>query len=337
MAISVILRACKRSPVRVRLFLLLLMLLDASPVMGESSEAASLKWLTDMQQAVSGLNYKGVVAYVKDQQVESFQLFHSSKSGAEQERLVSTNSPRREVVRNAEKVSCYVPDKKKVFVEVKPQGSSLLVDLPADLAKLARYYRVEMQGQEYVASRLSQVIGIEPRDDYRYARLIWVDSESKLPLKVEMLDEDGLAVEQMIFTSVSIEDSIPNVDLEPSVQAENFVWQTNHRELLPLDSLQWTLQFVPDGFQIVSYTRLKRPAADQSIEHILLSDGFSSISIYIEAYQDGKSKEHPSKVGAINAHSEKVGDFFVTVMGEVPAKAVHLIARGLRHQDKRPP
>jgi sigma-E factor negative regulatory protein RseB len=304
--------------------------------LAEPSQIAALQWLTEMQRSVSKLNYKGVVAYLKDQQVESFQLFHAVNSGVEQERLVSMNSPLREVVRNADKVACYFPSTKKVFVENKPATRSVLLDLPGDLAQLTRYYRVNLQGQEYVARRLSQVIGIEPRDDYRYARLIWVDSDSKLPLKFEMLDEDGQAVEQMVFTSVSIEDSIAKADLEPSVQAEAFTWQSNEREPLSLDALHWTLQSVPEGFQIVSYTRVKRPPGDHSVEHILLSDGFSSVSIYIEPHE-GVSKEHPRKIGAINAHTIKLDNYLVTVMGEVPARTVQLIANGLRHQDKHEP
>jgi sigma-E factor negative regulatory protein RseB len=316
---------------------LLVVAMDLRADMGEPSQVGALRWLTDMRHAVSELNYKGVVAYLKDNQVESFQLFHASKSGLEQERLVSMNSPLREVVRSAEKVTCYFPDAKKVFVENKPTSRSVLLELPEDLTQLARYYRVNLQGQEYVARRLSQVVGIEPRDDYRYARLIWVDSDSKLPLKFEMLDEDGQTVEQMVFTSLSVEQSIPREDLDSSIQADAFTWQINQRETLPVDSLRWTLVGVPEGFQIVSYARLKRPPADHSVEHILLSDGFSSVSIYIEGQKGGLAREHPRKIGAINAHSVKIGDYFITVMGEVPAKTVQVIANGLRYQDKHEP
>ncbi len=304
----------------------------------DPSQAAALQWLTGMQHAVSALNYKGIVAYLKDHQVESFQLFHAAKSGVEQERLVSMNSPLREVVRNAEKVACYFPDSKKVYVENKPASHSVLIDLPQDLTQLTRYYRVNLQGQEYVARRLSQVIGIEPRDDYRYARLIWVDSDSKLPLKFEMLDEDGQTVEQMVFASMSVEESIPHEDLVPSVQADGFTWQVTQREALPLGSLRWTLQNVPEGFQIASYSRLKRPPADRAVEHILLSDGFSSVSIYIEPHDGSVAlKEYSKKVGTINARSTKIGDHHVTVMGEVPEKTVQAIANGLRQQDNRNP
>ena len=312
--------------------------MDARAEALDSTQATALRWLVGMQHAVTELNYKGVVAYLKNHQVESFQLFHATKSGIEQERLVSMNSPLREVIRDAEKVACYFPDIKKVYVENKPASRSILVELPDDLAQLARHYRVNLQGQEYVARRLSQVIGIEPRDDYRYARLIWVDSESKLPLKFEILDEDGQTVEQMVFTSMSVEESIPREDLKPSIQADGFSWQTTQRTALSLGSLRWGLHNVPDGFQIVSYARLKRPPSDHDVEHILLSDGFSSVSIYIDPYNsDIASRPHSRRIGTISARSAKIGGYHVTVMGEVPDKTVQAIANGLRPQDPPPP
>lgn len=329
--------ARNRHGLRVILLCLLMVALKARADLPASSQANALGWLTDMRQAVVELSYRGVVAYLRDKQVESFQLLHSVNAGVEQERLVSMNSPLREVVRNAEKVACYFPDTKTVFVENKPARRSVLLDVPADMTQLARYYRVGLEGQETIARRLSQVVSIEPRDDYRYARIIWVDTESKLPLKFEMLDEDGQTVEQMMFTSLSVVPSIPPQDLDPSVQADSFAWHTSQREVLPLDSLRWTLQKVPDGFQIVSYTRMRRPSGDRSVEHILMSDSLSSVSIYIEEQPEGTVKERPKKVGAIHADSVKINGYLVTVMGEVPAKTVQAIANGLRYQDKTAP
>lgn len=323
---------------RLGLLLWLALAAEAQADKSDSSEGAALRWLTDMRQSLATLSYKGEVAYLKDGQVESFQLFHASKSGQEQERLVSMNRPLREVIRSAGQVACYFPDTKKAFIENKPTGrSSSLVDLPEDLSQLTRYYRVNLQGQEYVARRLSQVVGIEPRDDYRYARLIWVDSESKLPLRFEMLDEDGQTVEQMVFTSVSVVESIPEAELEPSVRVDNFTRQSGQTETLPLDSLPWTLQGVPEGFQIISYSRMKRDPSDRPVDHVMLSDGFSSVSIYIEAKSKGTVKEYPKRVGTLNAHSARIGEYFVTALGEVPPKTVQAIAHGVRYREGKTP
>lgn len=299
------------------------------------TSTAALGWLNDMRHSVATLNYKGVVAYLKNKQVESFQLFHAAHEGIEQERLVSMNSPLREVVRNAEKFACYFPETKTVFIETKPSTRSVLLDLPEDLGQLASHYQVSLGNQEYVMRHLSQVITIQPQDGYRYARQIWVDTTSKLPLKFEMLGEDGQVLEQMVFTSLNIETSIPREDLAPSVPTDHFTQQTSQRETLPVASLHWSLHQVPDGFQIMSYTRIKRPPNNHPVDHILLSDGFSSVSIYIEKH-DGTVKEHPKRIGAINAYSLMIDKYLVTVMGEVPGKTVETIANGLHHHEHTP-
>lgn len=314
-----------------------------APVGGVQAEDAPASvltaqdWLGAMRHSAGQLTYKGVVAYLKDQQVESFQLFHSVQSGQERERLVSMNSPLREVVRSAGKVACYYPDTKTVFVESQPSNRSVLLELPEDLGQLARYYKMELKGQEYVARKLSQVVFIEPRDGYRYARRFWIDTGSKLPLKSEMLGDDGQVVEQMVFTSMDVETALPSQDLEPSVSADQFAWKVSHKETLPLESLHWTLHKVPDGFQIVSYTRLQRPAQDRAVEHILLSDGFASVSVYIEDLQGAPRKIYPTRVGTLNARSLEIDGHLVTVMGEVPAKAVEAIASGLLYQGAAQP
>lgn len=316
--------------------LLAMLAASAGANAAEPSPTTALGWLNDMRHSVASLNYQGVVAYLKDKQVESFQLFHAMDAGKEQERLVAMNSPLREVVRSAEKVACYFPETKTVFIESKPSTRSVLLELPEDLGQLSRHYRVSLKSQEYVTRRLSQVVSIEPQDGYRYARLIWVDTASKLPLKFEMLGENGQVVEQMIFTSLAIEASIPRTDLIPSMPVDNFTRQASQRETLPLDSLHWTLHDVPEGFQIISYTRIKRPPNDRSVEHILLSDGFSSVSIYIEDRKGGMVKDHPKRIGAVNAYSLMIDNYLVTVMGEVPGKTVETIASGLHYHEHTP-
>jgi sigma-E factor negative regulatory protein RseB len=301
----------------------------------EPSATEALNWLTGMRQAVSHLNYKGVVAYLKDKQVESFQLFHSVAGGIEQERLVSMNSPLREVVRSADKVTCYYPDAKTAFVENKPSKHSLLMELPEDLSRLSRYYQLRLDSQEYVARRLSQSIHIIPRDDFRYARRLWIDVDSKLPLKFELMDDQGQVIEQMVFTSLEVEESIPVHDLDASTQVDALTWQVGQREILPPSSLNWSMENVPDGFQMISYTRLKRVNAEKPVDHILLSDGVSSVSIYVNEIKKDAVKAHPKRIGAINAYSRKIDHYRVTVMGEVPVKTVQTIADGLRYQDKQ--
>ncbi|MEY4194019.1 MAG: hypothetical protein RLZZ226_387 [Pseudomonadota bacterium] len=299
--------------------------------------ADALSWLSGMRQAASKLSYKGILAFSRHGQVESFQLFHAVREGVEHERLISMNSPLREVVRNAEKVVCYYPDTQTAYVENKPSRHSLLLDFPEDLHQLTRYYHFSLQDQAYVAKRLARIISITPRDDYRYARRIWLDVESGLPLKSELLDETGADIEQMVFSTLELTADLPLHELEASIPDTSVKWEVSQqREMLSPASLEWSLEGVPEGFRIISYSRTKRPGNPVPLDHLLLSDGLSSVSIYLDEGKSDTLKSHPRKMGAFNMATRKVGTYQVTVMGEVPERTVAVIAEGLHHQEKTP-
>lgn len=299
-----------------------------------SSSGDALGWLSGMRQAEGKLNYKGVLAFSKNGRVESFQLFHAVREGVEHERLISMNSPLREVTRNAEKVVCYYPDTQTAYVESKPSRHSILLDLPEDLSQLTQLYHFTLLGQEYVAKRLARIVSITPRDDYRYARRLWLDEESRLPLKSELLDETGASVEQMVFTALELGSDIARHELEVSIPDNSVKWEVSQRETLSPASLSWSLEGVPEGFRIISYSRMKRTSNQTPLDHLLLSDGLSSVSIYIDESKSDTLKTHPRKLGAFNAASRKIGTYQITVMGEVPERTVALIVDGLHYREK---
>ena len=72
--------------------------------------------------------------------------------------------------------------------------------------------------------------------------------------------------------------------------------------------------------------------AEQPVDHLLLSDGFTSVSIYMEnksaAMQSGLQS-----VGAVNSYSRTINNYQLTVMGEVPAETVKFIAEGIKLRD----
>jgi sigma-E factor negative regulatory protein RseB len=296
----------------------------ATPVTGSD-------WLIRMRQAASALSYQGTVAYIKDQQVDSFKLYHRVSDGQERERLISMNSPYREVIRADGNVTRYSTEGQQVVVETKPSNQSVLINLPEDTSIIERFYRINLRGQEYVAGSLTQVVALEPRDAYRYTRLFWIDTSTYLPLKLDVLSEDGQSVEQMVFTAVNAKDPIATTDLGPSPRAGAAMMRISHRESKPVGWLKWTLEDVPEGFQIMSYSILKRPPSNAVVEHILMSDGFSSVSVYIES-KESHIKTGTYRMGAISADTVFVGGHSITIMGEVPMQTVQRIASGIKQR-----
>lgn len=291
------------------------------------TEPDPVDWLRSMRQAVSTRSFQGHVTYIKDQKVDTFRLFHAQVDGVDREHLISTSSPLREVVRVGRTVSRYAQDAQQVAVEVRPMDQSLLMALPEDPKVLERYYQFSLRGREYVAGLLTQVVALEPRDPYRYSRLFWIDVATRLPLKLDVLNEDGQSVEQVLFTALNARDPVPLKDLEPTLRGSQPITQISHREPQALKDLRWTLTKVPDGFQIVALTTLKKPQSDSAVDQILLSDGFSAVSIYIEP-KDNRAATGPRRMGAVNVEVLTRGDHLVTVMGEVPMPTIQLIGKG---------
>lgn len=289
--------------------------------------------LNEMRSAMTASTFRGIVTYSRNNRVENMEILHTAAGGIEREKLVTLNGPVREVVRHGHEVKCYFPDSGALFIGAKPSGKSAFVDLPDDFAKLGPYYEFTLGRRERIAQREAQEVKISPRDDLRYARRIWVDLTSHLALKVELLDEQNEVMEQMVFSSLQLDSAISPKDFDLSPSQKQLKWETSEHTPVPIESLRWRLQNVPPGFQIVSFSRVKQAPGDRSIEHLLLSDGLSSISVYFDRVGDRLVVGQPRETGAIHAFSRKIGDYAVTTMGEVPAKTVEHVGNGIRLQD----
>lgn len=289
--------------------------------------------LDAMRTALRERTYRGIVAYTKENQVENMEVIHAVINGVEREKVVSLNGPMREVVRVGKTVQCFLPGSKSIITESQHGDLSSFVDLPEDFSLLTDLYDFDVGRRDRVAQREAIEINVVPRDDERYARRIWVDLASKLPLRVELLGDGGAVLEQMVFSSLQFPEAISPNDLEPSSTSPDQGVQRSENHSLPIDSLHWTLQGVPSGFRIVSFTRMSDTPQDRPIDHLLLSDGLASISIYFDHVGDKLVVSQPSSSGAINAYSRKIDDVVVTAMGEAPAKTVQAIANGLRRRN----
>jgi sigma-E factor negative regulatory protein RseB len=63
---------------------------------------------------------------------------------------------------------------------------------------------------------------------------------------------------------------------------------------------------------------------------MILSDGFSSVSVYMENKSTTLLQSGLQSIGAVNSFSRTIGEFELTVMGEVPIKTVKFIADSIK-------
>lgn len=299
----------------------------ATGVSANENAIDAKQMLESMKKAMDELNYHGTVALYKNGKLDTMRLVHAVKGGREQERLVSLNSPMREIVMDQDQIRCEFQDSNEAVVMLWPSRQSFFPDLPSDLKLLDAYYQFKQNGTATIANQHTYVIDIEPKDEYRYGRKIWLSQENFLPLKFVLLDQAGMALEQVMFSDLKLAESLPLVNVKGLNPRDKETKQVHRFKALPYDEAGFVLTRIPDGFKKIFLTRRTMRAQDKLIDHLLLSDGFASVSVYFEEIEEDLFAEQ-HVVGAVNSYSRPLGRYLLTVMGEVPKKTVQLIAEG---------
>ncbi|MGH8494900.1 MAG: MucB/RseB C-terminal domain-containing protein [Gammaproteobacteria bacterium] len=315
---------------------LLLIAGTLSLAIAQASEQDARAWLERMAQAIEQLNYQGVFVHMHDGRAETLQVVHRNEDGRIAERLMSLDGVGREIVSTQNEVQCILPDRRAVLVESREQMNPLLTAVPTYSAKLDRYYRFSMLDTARVAGRVTQQIGIMPRDGYRYGYRLWLDKNTAMPLKSQLRDEDGNIVEQILFASFRLQDEIPDAALEAATDTEGFTWyrsESEGREVAQSDTTMWRAVRVPEGFDLQVSNRQVLVGSEFPVEHLVYSDGIASVSVFVEsAESDPDPLDGLSRVGAANAYTTRIEGHQVTAVGEVPASTVEIIAESVRPQ-----
>ncbi len=309
----------------------------------ESDEAAAL--ITRMSDALRELNYEGTFVHIAGDSVSSLHVLHANDSGGELERMLSLDGEAREVFRSPALVTCIWPDARAVEVSSSkprtslPQMSGALLD--HDL------YTVRLGSQDRVAGRPTRVVHVDPADDFRYGYRFWVDESTGMLLRSMLLDENARPIEQVLFTSIEYPSTIDPSRFDIEALAQGREWLLPKLEQLqasdsqsPITAQQPTSDDIvftglPAGFQKLSETVRSLPGTGGPVRHAMVSDGMTSVSVYVEPLSDDKRDsltEGHSRMGGLNAYGVAVDDSYVTVVGEVPPISVRLIASATRLQ-----
>lgn len=294
-------------------------------------------WLRQMSQASQNLNYRGIFVYQHNGQLEAMQLIHRAADGAEQERLVALTGEAREVIRDQERVTCILPKSKAVMVDKSIPRKPFPAELPQDLDALSRHYEFLAMGEDRVSGLPSKVVAIRPRDGYRYGYRLWLEQASHLLLRSDLVDADGQAIEQMMFTQMEIQDDVlDSSELLPALQGEDYTvmghTDPDHPEhTAVVEDSPWQVDWLPAGFMLTHRNQHQMPSHRDPVEHLVFSDGLATVSVYIEPSRPG-GLAGASRMGAVNAAGRVVDGHQVTVVGEVPRQTVEKIGLSVQRR-----
>ena len=299
-------------------------------------------WLQRMVASSGQVSFRGTLVHMCGGKVDVVSVVHRVEDGRVTERVRSLDIDGREIIRKQDEVMCILPDKQTVMVDAGLAPASHSDPLLSPASSFATVnqtnYRLQMLGREHVAGQATEVIAIRPTDDLRFGYRLWLERETAMPLRYELISETGDAMEQTLFTEIQFDERIARAEVEPTIAMDTFVWQRNDARVAsgagtedPVPSTRWRVADLPTGFRL----KMAETASDESgMEHLVYTDGLAVVSVFIEneaAVAEDERRPGMSPMGAVNAYINMVDGYLVTAVGGVPmrdGRAHGIVRRG---------
>ncbi len=298
--------------------------------------------LTRIHEAASKQNFQGTFVVSGGGAVSSARIAHYGEGGNQYERIESLDGQSRYVYRHNDVVHTMWPGSRVAMVEQAQAMTSFPALLQGGIERLAEFYDVVPQGSERVAGREAQVLLVQPRDAQRFGYRLWSDKASGLLLRSDVLGERGEVIETSAFSEVTIGvkpqfDSVTG----PMRKLEGYRVIRPAMSSTSLEAEGWGMRQGVAGFREVNC--VKRPmesptsnAQEASADPVLqtiFSDGLTYVSVFIEPFNPQRhQRSMRTAVGATQTLMRRQGDWWITVVGDVPPATLLAFANGLERR-----
>jgi sigma-E factor negative regulatory protein RseB len=313
--------------------------LTGAALADEPAKNTPAQWLERMNHALTTRNYDGTFSHWQGGRVEMLRIIHRVQDGTVSERLASLDGSGREFIRTGANLACYLPDKRTVVVEQRPQRESL-VGFPALNEQAASFYDIREVARMRLNRRDTHVITVAPRDEFRYGYRLWIDDSTAMPLKTQLCDAHGHVIEQVVFASLTLSPHIPDSAFKPEVSTEGFRWLRNGPDPQGVVAAApaWYAPRLPPGFRMTIRSAQRLPGAAGAVDHLVFSDGVASVSVFVEQQSRPSAEQgaaaQSATVGSSSTFSTVVDGHRVTAVGEVPPDTVRFIASQVKAQEE---
>lgn len=318
--------------------------LGLSSASAESPEALSgsreaQSWLKKIQSAAQKLNYSGTFVYQQGNQMRTSRITHLLEGKNEIEKLEVLDGKPREYIRTNDEVICYVPEAKTLLVEKRVTHDIFPAILAANPSDISEFYSARMDVVGRVAGRECQAIVLEPKDSLRYGYRLWADKATGLLLRAQTLNEKRDVIEQIAFTQISI-GNIDRTRAKPTF-SDTSGWRVENAVTSQASLSGWNVKSLPPGFRkirevkrmVSDATAPGAPATQREVSHMVFSDGLAAISVFIEPGSQSRT-EGSIQQGALNIVGKRQGDYWLTIVGEVPSAAIRQVANSIEFKSK---
>lgn len=317
------------------------LILSSSPSgMAQTSEDQEiLKLLQVTQLAAKKLSYSGTFVYQQGNQIRTSRITHGFDADVEVEKLEILDGKPREYIRRNGEVNCYLPESKTIQVEKNLSQDAFPALLGEQTRHLPLSYFIKKAQMSRVAGTECQVVSLQPRDQFRFGFRVCLEKNSGLLLGVQTLNARNEVIEQIAFTQITIGE-LDKSRFKPTYTNLS-QWKTENLTVLANVNSGWHVKSLPSGFKKTLETKRIIPisanaasnASAQASVHqavqMMFSDGLSTISVFIEP-DSGDRTEGSLQQGAMTIMGRRLGDHWLTVVGEVPQAAIKQVINSIQ-------
>lgn len=306
---------------------------DGKP--GDAGDADDQRDLSDeiaaMVEAMAHGTYGGRFIHMRGDQLDLMRVIHRHVDGQRVELMVSENGEVREIRRLGDRCACVWPEREQVMLGDYPNiNSRLSGERFESVGELSANYRLIDLGDSRVAGQACHLMAVVPRDDLRYGYKLCIGDSTPLLLRMSIYDESGHPIEHNQFTQIEriesarlafqddltagLEDNFERVELggEPVEEA-------------PIRQQQWVVDPLPAGFEVRSRGWRRNPVTGQYFEHIVVSDGLATASVFVEKRDGDAARQVTRTDQGMTMAARSVDSVRITAIGDVPAATVELL------------
>jgi sigma-E factor negative regulatory protein RseB len=298
-------------------------------------------WLVRIQEAANKRNFVGTVIVSASGTVASTRIAHFGEGRDQFERIDSLDGQVRSVFRHNDLVHTVWPQRRVAVVEQRDKMSSFPGLLQAGSDRVQEFYDLKPVAVERVAGHEANVLVLRPRDKARFGYRLWAEKNTGLLLRAEILSERGEILESSAFSEVSIGvKAQPEIVIQPVKKLDGFKLLKPQQVAARPEGEGWVLKAVVPGFQLVScvkrqfetHPKAGGAAPEQTLQTIY-SDGLTYVSIFIEPFNaERHARPMATSLGATQTMMRRDGDWWITVMGDVPVVTLRQFASGLERK-----
>ncbi len=312
---------------------------------GQSLDAQA--WLSRIQAAARERNYQGTMVFNAGEVVASSRVAHYCIGEHTFERIEALDGQMQRVYRHNDTVHSVWPQSQVMSIEQRDAVTANPM-LPDIEPRLREHYELRALGPDRIAGRQAQVLVLQPRDELRFKQRIWVDQDTGLMLRSDVLGPQGAVLESSAFSDVEIgvRPARESVTTPMKKKLDGFrVVNVAPPVRTRLEAEGWTLARLPAGFYLIGCVRrtvepllpasAMAGAAGALTLQAVYSDGLARVSIFIEPLEvTGRPRQAlMTQLGAthtlMRAHGER---WWVTLMGDVPVATLKAFSAALERR-----